>query len=145
MITLTQPRVSFRLLVLASLGLNLFLGAMLASSWWNHRPPPSGPMPDRLVERVAPDLPEADAVRLRAAFSATRARFAALEAESREASAAVRAVALREPLDVGELRARMDAARAVRRRMGDLIEDTVLTLMPELSLPARERLAAGRR
>lgn len=145
--TTLPPRRWLRLLTLGSLGLNLFLAAMLAGSWWgqSQSPAPPLPMPERLVERVAPDLPPADAERLRAAFAGTRAGFAALDGEYREAAAAVRAAALREPVNVPELRARMEAARAVRRRMGDLIEDTVLGMMPDLSPPARERLSGGRR
>ncbi|HYG91467.1 MAG TPA: periplasmic heavy metal sensor [Azospirillum sp.] len=145
MIALTRPRVSFRLLALASLGLNLFLGAMLVSAYHHQQPAPSLPMPDRLVERVAPDLPEADAERVRRAFTAKRAQFAALDEEYRQATQRVRAAAAREPLDREELRALIDSARAARRRIGDLVEETMLSLLPELSLSARERLVAGRR
>lgn len=145
MIELTRPRVSFRLLALVSLGLNLFLGAMLVSAYLHQEPARGLPMPDRLVERVAADLPAADAERLRRAFTAQRAPFAALDEEYRQATLRVRAAAAREPFDGEELRTRMDAARAVRRRIGDLIQETMLSLMPELSLSARERLVAGRR
>lgn len=145
MIELTRPRVSFRLLALASLGLNLFLGAMLVSAYHHQQPAPALPMPDRLVERVAPDLPQADAERLRRAFSAKHAQYAALYEEYRTAILRVRAAAVHEPLDREELRARMEAARAVRRHIGALTEETVMALLPDLSAPARERLVAGGR
>lgn len=145
MIELTRRRVSFRLLALVSLGLNLFLGAMLVSAYQHQEPARGLAMPDRLVERVAPDLPAADAERLRRTFTAKRAQFAVLEEDYRQATLRVRAAAAREPLDLEELRALMDTARAARRRIGDLVEETVLSLLPDLSLSARERLVAGRR
>ncbi|WP_448207734.1 periplasmic heavy metal sensor [Azospirillum sp. sgz302134] len=146
MIALSRPRLSFRLLALGSLALNLFLAAMLASAYHHQRPAVVGlPMPDRLVERVAADLPERDAEHIRRAFTAKRPQFAALTDDYRQAVQRVRAAAVREPLDLANLRAQMEAARAVRRNIGTLIEETMLDLLPELSPPARERLVAGGR
>lgn len=145
MIALTRPRVSFRLLALGSLALNLFLGAMLVSAYHHERPASGLPMPDRLVERIAPDLPEPDAEKLRRAFIAKRPQFEALEEDYRQAVQRVRIAAGRDPVDMAELRSEMDAARAIRRRVGDLIAETMLSLAPDLSRPARERLVAGRR
>ncbi len=142
---IARPRLSFRLLALASLALNLFLGGMLVSTYHHQQPVSALPMPDRLIARVTADLPDADVERLRRAFESKRTQFVALDEEYRQAIQRVRATVVHEPLDREELRVLIDSARAVRRRMGDLIEGTALSLLPDLSPSARERLVAGRR
>jgi uncharacterized membrane protein len=133
-----------RLLLPASLGLNLFLGAMLVASTF-HRPPPGTglPMPERLIERVAADLPDGDAARLRLTFAGRAARFAAVQADLRQANGQLREVVAREPLDMAAVRAAIAVVRDGRRRVGDLIEDAVLAALPELSPPARMRLVGS--
>ncbi len=138
-------RIGLRTLTLLSLGLNLFLAAMLVASWRFPFAPPATAMPDRFVERVAPDLPAADARRLRAAFEPQRARYAVLGDEYRAAGQKVRDLIQAERFDPEALRKATEAARAKRRQIGELTEETVLSILPDLSPAARLRLiGAGR-
>lgn len=140
-------RPGLRTLALASLALNLFLGAMLVATLRQSPPPfhqsPHQPMPDRFVERMAPDLSDADAQRLRAAFEPLRPRYDALTGEYREAGQRVRALLQADPVDYGSLRVATEAARAKRRQMGELTEETVLSILPDLSPAGRLRLVGG--
>ncbi|CAO3427228.1 periplasmic heavy metal sensor [Azospirillum doebereinerae] len=140
-----RPRAGLRTLALLSLGLNLFLAAALLATWHHPPPPPYQPMPDRFVERMAPDLSAADAARLRAAFEPLRPRYATLSEEYREAGQTVRALIQQERFDPQALRAATEAARAKRRQIGELTEETVLGLLPALSPAGRLRLIGSGR
>ncbi len=142
-LTRLRQRISLRTLALASLALNLFLGAMLVATIRNPPPPPYRPMPDRFVEHVAADLSNADAAVLRAAFEPLRPRYDALSQEYREAGQRVRALLQAEPVDFDSLRAATSAARAKRRQIGELTEETVLSILPDLSPAGRLRLVGG--
>lgn len=135
-----RPRVGLRTLALLSLGLNLFLAAMLVASWRHPSPPPYTPMPDRFVERMAPGLSDADAKRLRAAFEPQRPRYATLTDEYREAGQKVRTLLEADRFDPQALRGATEAARAKRRQIGELTEETVLSILPDLSPAGRMRL-----
>ncbi|WP_109108910.1 periplasmic heavy metal sensor [Azospirillum sp. TSO35-2] len=143
--TRVLPRPGLRTLALASLALNLFLGAMLIAMVRHPPPPPYQPMPDRFVERVAPDLSADDARRLRAAFEPLRPRYAALSQEYRDTGQRVRTLLQSDPVDAQTLRSATEAARAKRRQIGDLTEETVLSILPELSPAGRLRLVGGGR
>ncbi len=140
-------RPSLRTLALASLALNLFLAAMLVATFRHPAPssrqPAHQPMPDRFVERMAPDLSDADARRLRAAFEPLRPRYDALTREYHEAGQQVRALLQADPVDYDSLRVATEAARAKRRQMGELTEETVLSILPDLSPAGRLRLVGG--
>lgn len=140
-----RSRLTLRTLALLSLGLNLFLAAMLIATWRYPPPPPYLPMPDRFVERMALDLSEADAARLRAAFEPLRGRYATLTEEYRTAGQTVRALLQSERFDPQTLRAATNAARAKRRQLGDLTEEAVLSLLPDLSPAGRMRLIGSGR
>lgn len=140
-----RSRLDLRTLALLSLGLNLFLAAMLIATWRHPPPPPYLPMPDRFVERMAPDLSEADAARLRAAFEPLRGRYATLTEEYRAAGQTVRALLQPDRFDPQALRAATEAARAKRRQLGELTEETVLSLLPDLSPAGRLRLIGSGR
>jgi uncharacterized membrane protein len=142
-LTRLRQRISLRTLALASLALNLFLGAMLVATIRNPPPPPYRPMPDRFVEHVAADLSNADAAVLRAAFEPLRPRYDALSQEYREAGQRVRALLQAEPVDFDSLRAATSAARAKRRQIGELTEETVLSILPDLSPAGRLGLVGG--
>lgn len=140
-----RPRFSLRAVALASLGLNLFLAAMLAASWMRPGPPPPRPMPDRYLDRVMPELSEADGRRLRAAFDALRPRYEALDQEYHLSSQTTRALLATEPYDAVATRAAAEQARAKRRQIAELTEETVLSLLPDLSPAGRMRLMSPRR
>lgn len=132
------PKPGWRLLTLASLGLNLFLGAMLAAAY--QRPPPL-PMPDRYVERVASALPAEDAQRLRHAFDEQRPRYDMMSRDYRAAREKVRVLAQADPLDLPALRSALEDARAKRRQFGEVTEETLLSILPDLPPASRARLA----
>ncbi len=140
-----RPRVGLRTLALTSLGLNLFLAAMLVATWRHPPPPPNLPMPDRFVERTAHDLSDADAARLRAAFEPQRARYAALSDEYRNAGQKVRVLLEAPAFDPQALRTATEAARAKRRQISELTEETVLSILPDLSPAGRTRLIGSGR
>jgi hypothetical protein len=137
--------VGLRALALLSVALNLFLGAMLIASRHPPGPPPYRPMPDRFVERIIPDLSDSDAARLRAAFDPQRARFAVLSDEYRAAGKAVRALLETTPFDPQALRAATEVARAKRRQISELTEETVFATLPDLSPPGRIRVIGSGR
>ncbi|NYZ17192.1 periplasmic heavy metal sensor [Azospirillum sp. RWY-5-1] len=140
---LQRPVQWLRLLALASLALNLFLGAMLIADRHHGPTLPEGPLVERVLARANRVLPEEDAQRMRDAFAVRDARFAALQTGLETASRRVRALVGAERIDVGALRQAVDEARASRRLIGDLIEDTVLATIPDLSVDGRRRLAAA--
>ena len=129
-LTRLRQRISLRTLALASLALNLFLGAMLVATIRNPPPPPYRPMPDRFVEHVAADLSDADAAVLRTAFEPLRPRYDALSQDYREAGQRVRALLQAEPVDFDSLRAATSAARrlsAIRQFHQFLVSEQVRT------------------
>lgn len=138
---LQRPVQWLRLLALASLALNLFLGAMLLSDRHHGGPPFDGSLSERFLARATRALPAADAQRMRDAFAARESRFAALQTGLETASRRVHALVGAERVDVGALRKAVEEARASRRLIGDLIEDTVLATLPDLSAEGRRRLA----
>lgn len=142
-LTRLRQRISLRTLALASLALNLFLGAMLVATIRNPPPPPYRPMPDRFVEHMAADLSDADAAVLRTAFEPLRPRYDALTQDYREEGQRVRALLQAEPVDFDSLNAVIAAARAKRRLIGELTEQTVLRVLPDLSPAGRLRLVGG--
>jgi uncharacterized membrane protein len=134
---------SLRRLALMSLALNLFLGAMLVGTTGKPAPPPYRPMPDRFVEHMAAGLSDADAARLRAIFEPLRPRYDALTEDYREEGQRVRSLLQAEPVDFDSLNAAIAAARAKRRLIGELTEQTVLLVLPDLSPAGRLRLVGG--
>lgn len=147
LLTRLRQRMSLRRLALMSLALNLFLaailGAMLVGTTGKPPPPPYRPMPDRFVEHVAAGLSDADAARLRAIFEPLRPRYDALGQEYREDGLRVRSLLQAEPLDFDSLNAAIAAARAKRRQIAELTEQTVLAVLPDLSPDGRLRLVGG--
>ncbi|BAI76277.1 hypothetical protein AZL_d04510 (plasmid) [Azospirillum sp. B510] len=134
---------TLRRLALISLALNLFLGAMLAGTIGKPAPPPYRPMPDRFVEHMAAGLSDADAARLRAAFEPLRPRYDALSQDYREGGQQVRGLLQAEPVDFDSLNAAIADARAKHRQIAELTEQTVLSVLPDLSPPGRLRLVGG--
>jgi uncharacterized membrane protein len=137
-----SPRPALRLLALASLALNLFLLAMLAGNVFKSKET-SHAMPDRLVEKVTAEMAADDREKVRRAFDRRRAAFEALTNDTRIALEHVRAVAGQEPLDPAALRNAIDIARGQRRLIGDLVEEVIVGISPELSPTAREQLVGA--
>lgn len=143
--SLTGSLRGLRALALLSVALNLFLGAMLLGWWHRPGPPPYRPMPDRFVERIASDLSDGDAARLRAAFEPLRPRFQTLSEEYRVAGQTVRGLLERPDFDAAAVRAAAEAARAKRRQISELTEETVFAVLPDLSPAGRMRLVGSGR
>lgn len=143
LLTRLRQGMSLRRLALLSLALNLFLAAMLVSTTRKPAPPPYRPMPDRFVEHVAAGMSDADAARLRAIFEPLRPRYDALTEDYREEGQRVRSLLQAEPVDFESLNAAIAAARAKRRLIGELTEQTVLLVLPDLSPAGRLRMVGG--
>ncbi|MBP2309966.1 periplasmic heavy metal sensor [Azospirillum melinis] len=143
LLTRLRQGMSLRRLALLSLALNLFLAAMLVGTTGKPAPPPYRPMPDRFVEHVAAGMSDADAARLRAIFEPLRPRYDALTEDYREEGQRVRSLLQAEPVDFESLNAAIAAARAKRRLIGELTEQTVLLVLPDLSPAGRLRMVGG--
>lgn len=147
LLTRLRQRMSLRRLALMSLALNLFLaailGAMLVGTTGKPAPQPYRPMPDHFVEHMATGLSDADAARLRAIFAPLRPRYDALTEDYRQEGQRVRSLLQAEPVDFDSLNAAITAARAKRRLIGELTEQTVLLVLPDLSPAGRLRLVGG--
>ena len=143
LLTRLRQGMSLRRLALLSLALNLFLAAMLVGTARKPEPPPYRPMPDRFVEHVAAGMSDADAARLRAIFEPLRPRYDALTEDYREEGQRVRSLLQADPVDFASLNAAIAAARAKRRLIGELTEQTVLLVLPDLSPAGRLRMVGG--
>lgn len=137
------PRLGLRLLALASLALNLFLAAMLVSAEHHRAGYADLPLSERFVQRAVRDLPREDRQTLRSAFAERKAQFEQAQADYRTALDEVRALIATPGLDMPAVRAAVHLTRERRHRIGDLIEDTVIQTLPQLSPEGRARLAAS--
>ena len=139
MIRLLEPWRT-RLLYL-SLGINLFAMGLIAAPHVWHRRMPGPPSFDMLVERMAHDLPDADAAAFRLAMARERPWYEQGRQRMLEARGAVAAKVAAEPFDAATTRASLqtmqDRIRESMARFDESLVDAVAQLSPE----ARVRLA----
>jgi uncharacterized membrane protein len=144
------PDRSTRLVLTASLALNLFFAAFIAAQHaWPHRPPdPSttpaaqeAASPMAMFERLLRALPAGDAAMLRMAFAARRDELAARHRDYAVALAAARIEIERTPLDPVKLRGAIEAARDARHALGPVFEEILMTALPQMSEDGRKILA----
>lgn len=137
-----------RALLIASLGLNLFVigaaGALLARHYVAPPAPVASERPRTAaarIERLAVTLPAADAETLRAAF---RARAGAVEATRDVLNRAydhTRAMLRRDPFDPAALRGAMAASREARTRYELALHDVIAAAAAAMTPAGRDRLA----
>lgn len=139
------------ILLVVSVGLNLFLGGLFAGHWYAGRPgmvvAPGGSAetPGRgLLQRMIASLPAEERPAFEAVVAKRRPQVTQAVGEVRAARQTVREALLREPLD----RPALDTAFAELRRRNDALQATIQATIAEaaagLSPAARRRLADWR-
>lgn len=143
MTALTRPS-ALLVALLVALGLNLFLGSVIAGQWMQAESAPARWDAATLIERRAEQLSAADARVLREAFAARQAQLDA-DLEALRAAREEARVAIGAPeLEVGQLAA---AFAEVRARTTDLqagFHDLYLEVAPQLSREGRSTLLERR-
>lgn len=139
------PRRTSRILLLASLGLNLFfIGAVAALAWrYQHHPwhGPAYPTPAGRIEQLADSLPAADADKLRTAF---RERMPAIEAARntyRAARERLREGLRADPFNADAVRNAMADARAARSKLDEALQEVIITASAQMAPESRHILA----
>jgi uncharacterized membrane protein len=149
---ISLPRGRWReVLLMASLCLNVALATYVGVQWLAPPPPPgvgagfgTGPglLPRRLIARAADRLPKADADLLWRAYHAKERDVVAAQTDFLLAlGRAARAIAAPDP-DAAALREAMIDARDKRRRVGELVVDTFLEALPQMSAQGRRDLVS---
>ena len=131
-------------LLLASLCLNVLLGAFIVTRWVEGvRNPMVTAAPQQLVELLARRLPRADADILRRVYRGKEQQFAAGQADYQTSLAAAGRLLSEPQLDKAALRSTMTEARDKRIRIGDLAIATFLEALPQMSVEGRRGLVAS--
>lgn len=135
----------FRLVLVASLALNLaFLGHL---AWrYSARPPhpPGPPSPERIVEHLADRLSGEDAEKARAWAKDIEPEARAADSELRAAMGGLDAELRRDPLDQPALVAASERVHAAHQRLGRTMESLTRDLAPRLSADGRRALTERR-
>lgn len=138
------PFTGGRLLLLASLCLNVVLGVYVGVQWsqpeW--RPANVG-MPLRMMERIASRLPEPDAVILRRNFEARQTELRPLQQQYTVALLKTVRLIGQADLDKPALRAAIDDARDKRMAIGHVVADTFVETLEQVSEKGRRQLVGG--
>jgi uncharacterized membrane protein len=137
-------------LLMVSLCLNVALATYVGVQWLAPPPPGvgagpgSGPgmLPRRLIARAADRLPKDDADLLWRAYRAKEREVAGAQADFLLAlGRAARMIAVPD-LDAAAMREAMIDARDKRRRVGELVIDTFLEALPQMSAQGRRDLVS---
>ncbi|MBW6400052.1 periplasmic heavy metal sensor [Roseomonas sp. HJA6] len=143
-----------RVMVAMSIGLNLFLVAIIGAQRWRAvqlermAAPNVGALeaqvlrdPERGLGLLSAGLSERDSTILR---DAIRIRLADLLVARRDFAAAVdlaRSEIARDPVDLAALRESIERARRQRQRFGPLLEEIILDAVPRMSPEGRQALS----
>lgn len=134
-----------RLLLIASLSLNLLLAGVLGA--WAVRPLFHGPSPSfefgRMIERMSHRLSSADAAALRHAYDAHRQEMGKLRDSVRDARRKVRRALRADPFDPSALKSAMDEVRTTRSAMEESMQNVISDGAASMSEEGRRRLAQG--
>lgn len=140
------------ILLIVSLGLNLFLGGLMAGRWFSgphHRPPmaaergPSGE-PNRILQRMAASVPPEHRGAFEAAVATHRDRIVQFASQSREAREQVREVLRKEPFDRAALDRAFENVRVHNMALQSEIQNAIADGAAALPPDARQRLADWR-
>ncbi|WP_022723184.1 periplasmic heavy metal sensor [Rhodopseudomonas sp. B29] len=137
------PFTGGRLLLLASLCLNVALGAYIGAQWAQAEWAPktvATTMPMRLIERVAQRLPPADADILHRIAEAKRPQMQPLQQDYTAALMKTLRLAGQPELDKPALRAAIQDARDKRVKIGDAVIETFVETLEHISAKGRRQL-----
>jgi uncharacterized membrane protein len=129
-----------RWILAGSLALNLFLIGVIASPLFRNPLPPLLPGPERMIDRFARNMPEEDAVKLRAMRDENKASFDSERAEFRKAIRELREVLSEEKLDMEKLNQALDKADTAGNKIHREMADIIRKVAPSLSLEGRRHL-----
>lgn len=133
-----------RLLLLASLCLNVALGAYVGAQWLQPEWTPNvAGTPVRLIERVATRLPSDDAEILRRNFQARQPALQPLQAAYLAALMKTLRLTGQAELDKPALQAAIKDAREKRIRIGDEVIGTFVETLEQISPKGRRQLVGG--
>ena len=124
----------------ASVALNLFLVALVATHVLSHPRGWRRMTPPMRIDSLAATLPPADGDKLRAALQA-RGDIGAAVDQFRSAQEAVRAILRTEPYDAAALRQAMAEAQARHQAVESAIHDLIAGVAGQLSPEGRAKLA----
>jgi uncharacterized membrane protein len=125
-----------------SVGLNLFLAALLIAHLLRGPAAEAPPTPAERIDRLAASLPQPDGDRLRAAMHAASGRITAELDDFRAAQDRVRAALRADPFDAAALRQAMQEARDRHATMGASVQEVIAAAAAEMSPAGRAGLAA---
>ncbi|MFO1059809.1 MAG: periplasmic heavy metal sensor [Dongiaceae bacterium] len=125
-----------------SVGLNVFLAALLVAHLLRGPAEATPPTPAERIERLAASLPQADGDRLRAAMQAASGGIAAALDEFRAAQDRMRDALRAEPFDPAALRRAMQEVQGRHAALGTAIQEVVATAAAGMTPAGRAGLAA---
>jgi uncharacterized membrane protein len=132
----------WRWVLLASLCLNVALGAYQGRQWLQQSWTPAG-MPLRMTERVAARLPKQDADILWQLYRAKEPEIRALQADYVSALFNTMRVVGQTELDKAAVRQAVDDARIKRIKVGDAVTQVFLEMLDKISPEGRRQLVGG--
>jgi uncharacterized membrane protein len=141
------------ILLVVSLGLNLFLGGLMAGRWFSGPPyraaaamterGPAGE-PNRILQRMADSLPPEDRPVFETIIAKHREGVLRAAGEARDAREIVRAVLRKEPFDRAALDRAFEDVRKSNAALQLAIQSTIGEAAAQLPPEARQRLADWR-
>jgi uncharacterized membrane protein len=142
------------IVLIVSLGLNLFLGSLMIGRWLSgppHRHAPfarteraPGAEANRFLERMASALPQEHRAGFEATFERHGERLGRAANEAREAREQVREALRKEPFDRAELDRAFETLRGRNNALQQEIQNAIAEGAAALPPDARERLADWR-
>ena len=124
-----------------SLALNLFAGALIVAPHLMHRRIPGPPGFDMIVNRMAQNLPQADADAFRAALAREQPWYDLGRNRLEDARRDVAAAVTRQPYDPQAVRAALLAMQNQLRDSALRFDDSIAMAVGQLSPEGREHLA----
>jgi uncharacterized membrane protein len=141
------------IVLVVSLGLNLFLGGLMAGRWFSGPPHrmaatqgergPAGE-PGRILQRMAQTLPPEHRPAFEAAIAKHRDRVAQAATQAREAREQVRDIMRKDPLDRAALDNAFEKVRMSNVALQTEIQTTIADAAAVLPASARHRLTEWR-
>lgn len=133
-----------RWLLLASLCCNVVLATYVSVQWlrpgWN---PAGAGVPLRMIERVAERLPKDDAEILWRIYRGKEVEIAPMQAEYTRALLKTMQLVAQPELDKDALRLAVKDARDKRLKIGDVVIETFVEMLEQISPKGRRQLVGG--
>jgi len=133
------------ILLLVSLCLNALMAGYIAMQWFGPRPLPAMATPPRLIQLVANRLPSADAETLWQVYRGKEHALRQAQADYELALRGAGRLLAQSDVDVPALRRAVMEARDRRIKIGDVVIETFLDAVPQLSQSGRQGLVGQMR